>query len=110
MMLRPCCVCRELFAVSPTHRTRLVCYNPACAQARARARRAAFEARKRARQSAAVEIRRLPPAVFAPLVPPSPVRPIVLPDGTRAEVVWAGDMISGTGERGGLLGYVTPVV
>lgn len=105
MMLRHCCVCREPFTLTPAHRTRVVCYAPACAQARAKARRAAFEARKRARQECAVEVLSRPPIVVS-LPPPSPARPVVLPDGTTAEIVWAGDMISGTGERGGLLGYV----
>lgn len=46
--------------------------------------------------------RPIPPPI-EPAIAVTPPRPVMLPDGTEAEVVWAGDMMTGAGCRGGLL-------
>ena len=63
--------------------------------------RAYYRARAARREAAAAaaiaeEAAKLPTS-------PTPPRPVRLPDGTEAVVVWAGDMVTGAGVRGGLL-------
>lgn len=90
-MLRHCCICHEPFAVTSAHRTRIVCYEKACAATRAKQRRVAFEARRQQRIVLQAAIHATPPVVRTP-PPPDPPRPTRLPDGSYAYVVWAGDM------------------
>lgn len=100
-MLRHCCICREPFAVTPAHRTRIVCYSRECASTRAKQRRASFEARRQQRIAQQAAIAAVVPVIRTP-PPPDPPRLTRLPDGAYAYVTWAGDMVVKTGERGGL--------
>lgn len=108
MTTRPCTICHALFAVESCSRHAVTCRNPECVRARAKQRRAAFEARKKHRQDearAAHAARREAAQVLLAARIMSPPRPVRLPDGTCAEVIWAGDMVVSTGVRGGLLGH-----
>ena len=95
--------CRVCARTVPRHTARQVtCEAPACIDANQQWHPGR---RKRQRiQAPAPDVwaRPIPPPDVPPLVT-TPPRPVVLPDGTEADVVWSGDMVTGAGCKGGLL-------
>lgn len=107
MTTRSCCICHASFEIEDAYRNAVTCRTPDCIRARARQRREAFELRRKRRKEeaeASQAQQRARAACRVDHVMPSDPRPVRLPDGTCAYVVWAGDMIVKTGERGGLVG------
>ena len=98
--VRTCVICGMAFR-APAH----VTLAPTCGGARCRLTWATVRRHIREQRLAAVA-----PVVVTSATAPAPVlpvadapRPVRLPDGTEAVVVWAGDMVTGAGVRGGLL-------
>ena len=97
-----CVICQTTYPRARNDRPRVTCYSPLCLRAYISQRRHDAYVARRQRVTDDPWTRPIPPPPPPPH-PPSPTRARVLPDGTIALVIWAGDMIMPTGEKGGIL-------